>query len=286
MSSADGGHSRAQSPSSLAASRFKFYHPYFTPEDTSILTNFRRGKFSLSHDEKTRQNACGLLEVLGARIGFPRRTIATAQALYHRFHLYFSKKDFNYFDVCLAALYVSTKMHDTLKKPRELMAVSYAVRFPELAAKSKHPGGEIDLDSMDPQVVESDRQRLLAIERLILETICFNFKCRLPFSYVIKIGRQLRATKLLTKLAWRLVMDCYRTHLPLEFPPHTLALGGLFVASLLTCFEQAPSDTPEYAAAQDISRKLRTKGDWEVKFQSQVADMQGKCYSGSILCKD
>jgi hypothetical protein len=43
-------------------------------------------------------------------------------------------------------------MHDTLKKPRELMAVAYAVRFPELAAKSKHPGGEIDLDSMDSQV--------------------------------------------------------------------------------------------------------------------------------------
>lgn len=43
-------------------------------------------------------------------------------------------------------------MHDTLKKPRELLAVSYAVRFPDLAAKSKHPGGEIDLDSMDPQV--------------------------------------------------------------------------------------------------------------------------------------
>lgn len=43
-------------------------------------------------------------------------------------------------------------MHDTLKKPRELLAVSYTVRFPDLAAKSKHPGGEIDLDSMDPQV--------------------------------------------------------------------------------------------------------------------------------------
>jgi CTD kinase subunit beta len=55
-------------------------------------------------------------------------------------------------DVSLASLYVSTKMHDTLKKPRELLAVSYAVRFPELAAKSKHPGGEVDLDSMDAQV--------------------------------------------------------------------------------------------------------------------------------------
>lgn len=55
-------------------------------------------------------------------------------------------------DVSLASLYVSTKMHDTLKKPRELLAVSYAVRFPELAAKSKHPGGEVDLDTMDAQV--------------------------------------------------------------------------------------------------------------------------------------
>lgn len=43
-------------------------------------------------------------------------------------------------------------MHDTLKKPRELLAVSYAVRFPELVAKSKNPGGEIDIDSMDQAV--------------------------------------------------------------------------------------------------------------------------------------
>jgi len=55
-------------------------------------------------------------------------------------------------DVSLAALYVSTKMHDTLKKPRELLAVSYAILYPDLAAKSKHPGGEVDLDTMDPNV--------------------------------------------------------------------------------------------------------------------------------------
>ena len=95
-------------------------------------------------------------------------------------------------DVALAALYVSTKMHDTLKKPRELLAVSYAVRFPEFAAKSKHPSGEVDLDTMDAQMVENDRQRLLAVERLILETTCFNFTARVPFPYVIKLGKELR----------------------------------------------------------------------------------------------
>lgn len=39
-------------------------------------------------------------------------------------------------------------MHDTLKKPREILMVSYAVRFPELAAKSKTLGGEVDMDPM------------------------------------------------------------------------------------------------------------------------------------------
>jgi hypothetical protein len=122
-------------------------------------------------------------------------------------------------DVALAALYVSTKEHDTLKKPRELLAVSYAVRFPELAAKSKHPGGEIDLDTMDPtvsvsmrfrymqvlshaQIVEADRQRLLAIERLILETICFNFTARMPFPYVIKLGKEFRGLPQLYHICW------------------------------------------------------------------------------------
>jgi CTD kinase subunit beta len=45
----------------------------------------------------------------------------------------------------MASLYVSSKMHDTLKKPRDLLMVSYTVRFPELAAKAKH-GGEVDID--------------------------------------------------------------------------------------------------------------------------------------------
>jgi hypothetical protein len=49
-------------------------------------------------------------------------------------------------DVTLAALYVSSKMHDTLKKPREILMASYAVRFPEQAAKSKSIVGEIDMD--------------------------------------------------------------------------------------------------------------------------------------------
>ena len=49
-------------------------------------------------------------------------------------------------DVTMACLFVSSKMHDTLKKPRDILMVSYAVRFPELAARSKAVGGEVEMD--------------------------------------------------------------------------------------------------------------------------------------------
>ncbi|KAG6890592.1 hypothetical protein C0995_006568 [Termitomyces sp. Mi166 len=268
-------HSRAQSPSQLSASSSKYHHPYFTPAEVKYLSEKQRGKLTETQEEKARQSACGFLEALGARIGFPRKTTATAQNLYHRFHLFFPRKDFNYHDVALAALYVSTKMHDTLKKPRELLAVSYAVRFPDLAAKSKHPGGEVDLDTMDPQVVEHDRQRLLAVERLILETICFNFTSRMAFPYVIKVGRALKATKKLTQFAWRLAVDCYRTLLPIQYPPHTLALGSIYVAALLSSFEQPiPPAEQGFLAPHELASYLRKHDQWENQFQSQVEDLE------------
>ena len=54
-----------------------------------------------------------------------------------------------------------------------------------------------------------DRKKVIVIERLILETICFNFTVQMAFPYVIKFGKELRATKDLTKLAWRLTADRY-----------------------------------------------------------------------------
>ncbi|KAH9841428.1 cyclin-like protein [Rhodofomes roseus] len=258
--------------SQFAASYVKHHLPYFTPTEVEKLSDKQRGKLSFTQEEKARQQACGFIEAVGAKIGFPRKTIATAQNLYHRFHLFFPRKDFSYYDVTLAALYVSSKMHDTLKKPREILMVSYGVRFPDLAAKSKSIVGEID---MDPQTVEIDRQRLLAVERLMLETVCFNFTSRMPFPYVIKIGRALKATKKLTKLAWRLTIDSFRTLVNLEFPPHAVALGCIYMAALLTSFEQTISpNTPDAVVSHQITMQLKQPGTWERQFQAHVEDLE------------
>ncbi|KDQ62447.1 hypothetical protein JAAARDRAFT_66179 [Jaapia argillacea MUCL 33604] len=259
------------SSTSQPSSSSKFHHPYFTPTEVEQLSDKQRGKLSINQEEKARQQACGFVEAIGAKIGFPRKTIATAQNLYHRFHLFFPRKDFSYHDVTLAALYVSTKMHDTLKKPRDLLMVAYAVRFPDLAAKSRSLG-EVD---MDPATVEQDRQRLLAVERLILEMICFNFTSRLPFPYVIKVGRSFRATKKLTKLAWRLAVDSQRTVVSLEYPPHEVAIGCLYLAALLSSFEQGASpERKGYSSSHEIANILSHHGDWERKFRAHVEDIE------------
>lgn len=267
----DPGHSRVPSPSQLPASFSKYHHPYFTSAEIQYLSEKQRGKLSATQEEKARQQACGFIEAVGSKIGFPRKTLATAQNLYHRFHLFFPRKDFNYHDVTLAALYVSTKMHDTLKKPREILMVSYAVRFPELAAKSKSVGGEVD---MDPATAENDRQRLLAVERLILETICFNFTSKMPFSYVIKIGRKLKASKKLIKCAWRLTIDSHRTLVPIMYPPNTVALGCLYTASLLTTLEPPPSPLVEAQLDSRVATILKEKGDWERTYMAEAEDLE------------
>ncbi|KAF9498960.1 cyclin-like protein [Pleurotus eryngii] len=264
---------------STPPSSSKFHNPYFTPGQVESLSARQRGKLSVVHEDRTRQSACAFIEAISTRIGFPRRTTATAQNLYHRFHLFFPLKDFNYHDVALAAIYVSSKMHDTLKKPRELLATSYALLHH--VPKSKAPGGEVDIDSMDQQeslcqiMVENDRQRLLSVERLILETICFNFTSRMPFPYVIKLGKALGATKKLTKFAWRITIDCHRTLLPLQYPPHVVALGCIYVAAMLSSFEQPESpELDTHLSSKYFAEMFNEGGNWEHKYHAHVEDLQ------------
>ncbi|TFL00991.1 cyclin-like protein [Pterulicium gracile] len=263
--------SSAQHP----ASSSRHHRPYFTDLQISMLSEKQRGKISASQEDKMKQLACSFIEGMGEKIGFPRRTVGTAQNLYHRFHLFFPRKDFNYFDVGLSAIYVSSKMHDTLKKPRELLAASYSIRLPEAASRST---GEVDLDRMDPATVEQDRQRLLAVERLMLETVCFNFNSRMCFPYVIKLGKYFGASKETTKMAWRLAADSHRTLVPLQYPPHVIALGGLYLAGLLSSFD--PNSTPPRVDLQNTSTvhplvtQLGNSGDWETKLQAKSADLE------------
>ncbi|KZV84011.1 cyclin-like protein, partial [Exidia glandulosa HHB12029] len=255
--------------------RTKHYQAYYTPAEVDALSSQTRGKMTSAQEEKARQTACTFIEAVGSRIGFPRKTIATAQVLYHRFHLHFPRKDAPYTDVTVAALYVAAKIQDTLKKPRDILMASYAVLYPDRAAKIKAVGGEID---MDPATVESDRQRLLSIERLLLECVCFNFTLRLAFPYVIKFGRALQASRDLVGLAWRIAVDSHRTLAPLMYPPHVIALASLRMAALLSTSSSTSSSPAPEAASVSVATMLSAPGDWEKQHRVSLADLEDICH--------
>lgn len=70
--------------------------------------------------------------------------------------------------------------------------------------------------------------------------------------------------------------NSHRTLLPLIYPPHTIALGSIYVAGLLLSFEQPPSpqmhDEPSSA---EIARKLNSPSSWEKQYHTQAGDLEG-----------
>ncbi|GJN88349.1 hypothetical protein Rhopal_001314-T1 [Rhodotorula paludigena] len=156
------------------------YRPYYAPLEVEHLVHLHastRSADPANPDERVvlsdarihhyRQLACGFIERVANRLGFPRRTIATAQDLYHRFHLHFALNEFAYQDVSLSALLVASKLEDTLKKLREIQIAAWQVT-------NLLEGGN-GMGEGDVAVQEAHRPHLIGIERLILQTICFNF---------------------------------------------------------------------------------------------------------------
>jgi len=88
-------------------------------------------------------------------------------------------------------------------------------------------------------------------------------------------------SKLLTKFAWRLAVDAYRTHVPLIYPPHTVALGCLYLAALLITFEQPPPPPSQTFQQQAMTPTqlislLTRGGEWEDQFNINAEHLERK----------
>ena len=235
--------------------------------------------------QTNRDIATGFIQSVASRLGFPQRTIATAQQIYQRFHLFYPPSDFVLHEIAVASLFVGAKLNDTHKKPRDLLLASYALRFPQLVKgssfasdiaaagpsssanapveeatfptlagqKRKQPPtatstetlssprplamaiGSVGESDVDPSILETDRKRLMALEKLILESLCFNFhsSANTTLKMVIKLGRRCGMQKSFVRTAWKVAADMFRTSGPMQYPPNVVATAALYAAALL-----------------------------------------------------
>ena len=257
--------------------------PYFTAIQLETLYARRRGaRMAASTWQTNRDIATGFIQSVASRLGFPQRTIATAQQIYQRFHLFYPPSDFVLHEIAVASLFVAAKLNDTHKKPRDLLLASYALRFPQLVkgsssasetapstasaaveepsfptlagTKRKHAAtassataetaspkplgmaiGSVGEADIDPAILETDRKRLMALEKLILESVCFNFhtNANIALKMVIKLGRRSGLSKSFIRTAWKVAADMFRTSAPMQYPPNVIAVASLYGAALL-----------------------------------------------------
>ncbi|KDN52311.1 hypothetical protein K437DRAFT_220855, partial [Tilletiaria anomala UBC 951] len=216
------------------------YIPFFNAREVAaMLAEQAGGSSEALQAQRTRTAAaCGFVAALGARMGFPQRTTCTAQLLFQRFHLFFPMRDFVPHEVSLAALALAAKVNDTYKRGRDVLLASYAIRFPQLVnTKLEAPlasGGirHVAESDVDAKALEAERKKLHALEKLFLESICFNFHATASsaLTLVVKLARLWRIDKEASATAWCVASDAHRTSAVLCYPSNIIAAASLYLA--------------------------------------------------------
>ena len=243
--------------------------PYFTPgQFDRLLARARQNKMPPVRWEQGKMLACSFIAAAGAKLGIPQRTIGSAQLLYQRFHLFYPPADFAVHEVALACLFAASKLNDTPKRIHDLLLTSYALRYPELLAPPSGADSAMDWvahahlgeGDVDAESLAQERARLLTLERLLLQCICFQFEMRSTriLRTTVKIARHWQLAKAPSALAWRVACDSHRTPAPLLYPPQAVAAGCVYAAAILyeACGE--PAEVLRHFASPGAWPSLRT----------------------------
>ncbi|CAG8725439.1 15529_t:CDS:2, partial [Acaulospora morrowiae] len=78
------------------------------------------------------------------------------------------------------------------------------------------------------------------LERLVVETICFDFHIWPPHQLLMKFVKKLKGDRTLALKAYNTLNDCYKTTICLRFPPHAIASASIFLAAKLLHMENFP----------------------------------------------
>ncbi|KAI9152155.1 CTD kinase subunit beta [Paramyrothecium foliicola] len=160
-----------------------------------------------AREDNYRLQGVQLIDNVRKHLNLPVRTFDTACTYFHKFRLNFRDAEYNYQDAALASLFVACKVEDTIKKSKDILAAAYNVRNPD---KPSAP---------DDKIFESPGRIIIGLERLILETIGFDFRTRYPQKLLVKVVRRIlgkdRGTSFYNT-AYAMCIDMYKTFIPIK----------------------------------------------------------------------
>lgn len=126
----------------------------------------------------------------------------------HRFYIRETFKTFPVTDVVPATVFLAAKVEE---HPRKLRDVLY---------------------SCEPSRSESDSDRISTVEKIILQTICFDLTVTHPYRFVFKLLKALpNVPDELVQSAWIVVNDSYRTTVCIRYDAKSIAAAAICYAA-------------------------------------------------------
>ncbi|KAJ3341347.1 RNA polymerase II C-terminal domain kinase beta subunit [Gonapodya sp. JEL0774] len=220
-----------------------------TPQDTTLVTamrfplsspQFHTQSFFSLHDlalhldlngiliqteSSIRKYAMDSIEKLARRLRLPWRTHATAKTIWNRFYAShpLTLNEVSPLDVAQVCLFVACKIEETMKKMKEIIL--------EFGKMEGREFDENDADRLKPQYVN--------LERVVLETLGFDFRIFHPQKFVVKFCARLADQysdpiydwESIARMAWLIGSESYKSPASLIYPAHVIACSCIALST-------------------------------------------------------
>ncbi|XP_024453110.1 cyclin-T1-5 isoform X2 [Populus trichocarpa] len=179
-------------------------------------------------------------------------------------------------------MFLAGKVEETPRPLKDVIVVSYEImhkKDPAAAQRIKQK-----------EVYEQQKELILIGERVVLATLGFDFNVHHPYKPLVEAIKKFKvAQNALAQVAWNFVNDGLRTSLCLQFKPHHIAAGAIFLAAKFLKVK-LPSDgekvwwqefdvTPRQL--EEVSNQMLELYEQNRVPQSQGSEVEGSAGGGS-----
>ncbi|KAL2344660.1 hypothetical protein Fmac_005945 [Flemingia macrophylla] len=197
---------------------------YMSRKEIEEHSPSRKDGIDLKKETYLRKSYCTFLQDLGMRLKVPQVTIATAIIFCHRFFLRQSHAKNDRRTIATVCMFLAGKVEETPRPLKDVILVSYEI------IRKKDPAAAQRIKQKE--VYEQQKELILLGERVVLATLGFDLNVQHPYKPLVEAIKKFNVAKnALPLVAWNFVNDGLRTSLCLQFKPHHIAAGAIFLAA-------------------------------------------------------
>ncbi|TXG71197.1 hypothetical protein EZV62_006132 [Acer yangbiense] len=199
---------------------------YFSRKEIEENSPSKRDGIDLRKEAYLRKSYCTFLQDLGMRLKVPQITIATAIIFCHRFFLRQSHAKNDRRTIATVCMFLAGKVEETPRPLKDVILVSYEIihkkdKDPDAVQRIKHK-----------ETFDLQKELILLGEKVVLSTLGYDLNVHHPYKPLVEAIKKFKvAQNALAQVAWNFVNDGLRTALCLQFKPHHIAAGAIFLAA-------------------------------------------------------